>query len=257
MAAIIGPTLGGQIALNFPWQTSLLVMAVFGLFVFVLFVFFFKETSPSLKADATKPVVVLANLVEISRNKAFRRYVSCSAFALSGFVAFLSASSPVLIGVFGVRPDNFGYMYSILSIFFLAGTYTGGRLVIRMGIDTLIGWGVALVSLGGVSMVWFALFDYREIAAVGVPMALYATGFALLMAQTSAGALQPFASLAGTASTLIGFTQSVLAAFISVLLNMVEHSSALPMALTIAVAGLISGAIYLFAIFPNSRRPMG
>jgi DHA1 family bicyclomycin/chloramphenicol resistance-like MFS transporter len=254
LAAIIGPIAGGQIALHLPWQTSLFVMAVFGVFVFVLFVFFFKETSRGLMADATKPLVVLANLVEIWRNAAFRKYVLCSAFSLSGFVAFLSASAPVLIGAFGVRPDNFGYMYAILSLFFLAGTFMAGRLVMRMGINALIGWGVALVSVGGVAMAWFALLDNRAPEAVFVPMAIYAAGFALLMAQTSAGALQPFVSLAGTASTMIGFTQSVLAALISIMLNMAEHSSALPMALTIAAAGLISAAIYLFAIWPDSRR---
>ena len=179
----------------------------------------------------------------------------CSAFALSGFVAFLSASSAVLIDAFGVRPDNFGYMYSMLSVFFLAGTFAAGRLVTRVGINRLIGWGVAFVSVGALSMLWFALMDIRSPVAVFVPMGIYTSGFALLLPQTSAGALQPFASLAGTASTMIGFTQSTLAAVVSVFLNLVVHSSALPMALAIAAAGLVSALIYLLAILPDKGRP--
>jgi DHA1 family bicyclomycin/chloramphenicol resistance-like MFS transporter len=251
-AAILTPIAGGLIAKHLPWQSSLILMAGFGVLVFVLFQLFFHETAAARDPDAINPTVLMRNFVHIGRDRTFQRYTLLSAFLLSGFVAFLSVSSSVIIDAFGVAADRFGFMFASISAFFLVGAFAAGRLVTRLGINRTIAVGTVLAVIGGLLMVGFALAGMRTPEAVFGPMALYVMGFAFVIPQASAGALHPFPTLAGTASTLMGFTQSLFGAVASIGLNLMTHTSALPMAATVLGAAVVSAIIYLVSL---ARRP--
>ena len=56
--------------------------------------------------------------------------------------------------------------------------------------------------------------------------------------------MQPFAAVAGMASSLMGFIQSVIAAGVAMVLSTASHETALPMAIAFTVAALMSTAVY-------------
>ena len=192
--------------------------------------------------------------VYIARNRVFLNYVFLGGLMISGFIAFLSASPTIMIKSFGLAEDRFGLLFSLVAVFFMLGTFTSGRLVIRFGQNRLIAWGSCIALAGGVIMVSLALLDIRTPAAVFAPMAVYAIGLSLVLPQANASALQPFPRMAGMASSVQGFIQSVMAAAVSFSLTAATNETALAMAGVIAAVGLINFLIYFIAITPQAGK---
>jgi MFS family permease len=93
----------------------------------------------------------------------------------------------------------------------------------------------------------------REFSRMGSVMALspvvaitlYIAGLGLAMPQCMAGALTPFPDRAGSASSLLGFLQQVIASSIGIAVGQVLTTSALPLAAVIAVMGCFALALAL------------
>jgi len=247
IVTVIGPIAGGQMALYLPWPSTFYLMAGFGVAVLTLFAIFFKETAVEKNTDALKLNYLVASSMEIARNRVFLKFVFCGGFTVSGFIAFLSAAPAILINNFGVREDDFGFLFASVTIFFVLGTFMGGRLVLRFGQVRLITWGSVITSVGGIIMVALALAGFHTPAAIIAPMAVFATGVALVLPQANAAALQPFPRMAGMASSVQGFIHSFMAAAVSFSLTAAKNETALAMACVIAGGAVISLVIIALA----------
>ena len=248
IGTVIAPAAGGLIAEHLPWQTAMGIMAGFGIVVILLFTFGYKESGGAPNPEALNPTTLAGNMKEIVLNKVFILNTLCAAFMLSGFIVFLSISASVLIEGFGVRGDTYGFLFAAVSASFLVGTLFSGRLVTRLGLVFMIGWGVLAGVIGGVSMAGLALAGIKETMAVVIPMGIYVFGLAFVLPQATAGALTPFPETAGTASSLSGFIQNMMGALVSFLLTAFTHDDALVMATAIAVLGLGASVIFLAGV---------
>jgi len=76
-------------------------------------------------------------------------------------------------------------------------------------------------------------------------MTIYLAGMGLVLPQTQAGALTPFADRAGTASSLLGFAQQSSAAIAAAAIGQFLGRSAWPMAGTIAAAGAVGLVLWM------------
>jgi DHA1 family bicyclomycin/chloramphenicol resistance-like MFS transporter len=259
IVTIFNPIIGGQIAQYLPWPSAFVFMAGYAAACIVLAALFQPETIREKDPAAINPVRLASNFLTIAANADFRRYAACSAIGMSGFGAFAAGASPVLIGAQGLEPATFGYFYTAVTLSYFAGNWTCGRLVGRLHLDGMIAFGAVFVAIGGLSMAGLALAGLRWAGvvhplAVVLPMGVYVFGMASVIAQGSAGAVQPFAANAGAASTLLGFAQNGMIAIVVTVVSLLPHTSALPMGTALAMIGLAVGAVYLFAIRPAGRR---
>jgi DHA1 family bicyclomycin/chloramphenicol resistance-like MFS transporter len=254
IATVIGPYTGGQLALHFPWQSPFLLMAGYGVITLLLIAVFFKETVAEKNTDALSFSYLISSSVEVARDRVFLRYVFMGGLMISGFIAFLSASPTIMIKSFGLAEDTFGLLFSSVAVFFMLGTFISGRLVLRIGQNRLIAWGSSIALIGGLAMVSLAVLEIQTPAAVFGPMAVYATGLSMVMPQANASALQPFPKMAGMASSVQGFIQSVMAAGVSFSLTAATNETALAMASVIAGVALINFLIYVFSVASRTKK---
>jgi len=80
-------------------------------------------------------------------------------------------------------------------------------------------------------------------------MTIYLAGMGFVLPQTMAGALTPFPDRAGTASSLMGFTQQSSAAIAAAAIGLYLGRSAWPVAGTVAAMGCLS-----FLVWAITRR---
>ena len=248
MGTLIGPIIGGLIAQYLPWQSIFVVMAIFGVVVFLMIVFLYTETVPRKDPMALEPSRLAANMRTVAVNPVFLRYAFCAAFTMAGFGAFIAVASPLMIGIYGIEPITFGLYFTLITICFLAGTLISGRLVGRMGMTRLIGIGAVLVTLAGLSMMGMAVAGVHVPLAAVLPMGLYMVGVAQIFPQTSAGAIQPFGAIAGVASSLLGFCQQTVAGVVIAVVGLLPVNSPIPMAAGVMLMALTSASIYWFGI---------
>ena len=235
IAAVIAPLIGGYTAKYLPWQSSLLFMAIFAGLVFLLFLTVFKEPSISKRKDNLHLSVLLRDLITITSNRSFLLYSLTGGLMLAGLIVFLSISANIIIGSYGVDANIYGFMFASVSLVFLFGTFVGGRLVTKIGLNRMIKWGVLFGILGGGLMLLLALLELRTPYAVILPMWVFIFGLAFVNPNSVAGALQPFPSIAGSASSITNFIRGISGAAVSFGISFFVHGDALVLATTIFI----------------------
>jgi DHA1 family bicyclomycin/chloramphenicol resistance-like MFS transporter len=246
---IIAPVLGGFLQVGFGWRSIFATMAAGGLVLALLAVFLVPETNRFRDRSHLSPGAILRSYSVVLKNRAYRAYVALLALSYAGLFAFISASSFVMQGVYGLDEIMFGIAFALCSVFFVIGTLIGTRIVVRRGFDRTIGVGVALLAIGGVGQWLGAYFLPGQIVALVIPEMIYFTGIGLVLPQAMAAAMAPFPERAGAASSLAGFVQMVFASAAGAGVGAFVGGSAMPLVTASALSGL--GAL---AIFANTKR---
>ena len=181
-------------------------------------------------------------------DRRFLKYLAIASAAFCGLFAFISGSSFVLQGTFGLSPVMYGLCFGVMAVGYVAGSLTGARIVRRLGIDATLRFGGFCAALGGLLMLT-ALSVAPSALAIVLPVVIYGFAIGLSMPQAMAGALTPFPEMAGTASSLLGFLQSIAGALAGIYVGHGVDQGAMPMVGTIALMGVTT-----FAVAQTGRR---
>ena len=247
------PILGGVLAERFPWQSIFYVMAIVTVLMILSFIFLFEETLPPRRRQPLRLDIIIGNLAVLIRDKRYVSYVLCAALALCGLAAFVAVSASVLIGTFGLREQVFGLVFATVSVGFTVGTGFGGLFVTRMGLARMMEAGMVLMLIGGLAMPALAVMGIAAVWAVMAPMVIFVTGFSFLFPQAVAGALSYYPEMAGTASSLQGFTANIFGAVTAALLGSFGGGGQLSLALTVTAAAVSSSILYVFTVRRYAR----
>ena len=156
----------------------------------------------------------------------------------SAFFAFVTNSAFVLVKVFGLSPREYGALFAAVMIGQIAGAWFSSRMVMRLGIAGMLRLGTRVACAGGVLALVLALLGADHWMAVVVPFMIYMFSASCIMPNATAAALSPFASNAGTVSSLLGSTQFLLGACVSIALGALYDGTARPMAAALALGGV-------------------
>jgi DHA1 family bicyclomycin/chloramphenicol resistance-like MFS transporter len=240
----IAPVLGGVLQVAFGWRSTFLAALAFGLALAVVIATMMPET---LRARSPQPLSLAAifrGFGTLLHNRAFRVYVALTALAYAGLFAFISGSSFVLIGIYGLTPVAFGFSFGFAVLGYITGTIIAQRLVGRRGMDGVIALGVLCLAGGGLAMLAAVLTGLGGAAGVVVPMALYTCGVGLTMPQAQASAMMPFPDRAGAASSFNGLCQMLLSACVGLLVGHLLKDAALPLPMVLSVLGVASLVLF-------------
>ena len=254
-ASVINPLIGGFMVTHFGWQSVFLVMTGYGVTLILAVTFFFTETISKKDSAALRPIRIILNFSHPMRNQEFKTCLLSGGFAVAGFVAFLSASSGVAKSNFGLNAQEYSYAFAGVIAPFLIVYIFSNHYIERIGSHRFIIMGGFLEAIGGLGMLIFALAGSSHPLSFFGPMALFVIGFSFLYPLSTAKALNPFKSIAGTASSLLGFTQNIMGAVVSAVLAVFIDGTALPISLAIAFCGIASAGVYI--LYQDNKRLAG
>lgn len=252
IAPMIGPIIGGAIEAHFGWRANFVVLIFFGLLCLSGIWRLLIETNHRLNPAATHPGTLAANYATLLRQPHFRAYAAMVTCCYGGLFAFISGSSYVLMDILKLTPTAYGICFSVVVTGYIAGTLTSIRLGKRLGIAGMIGLGAASAFGGSLVMVFLAWSFHLEgfwgVVAIVCPMMFYTAGVGMMLPNSQAGAIAPFPHMAGTASSLLSFTQMTGAALFGVLLGHLYDGTARPMASALALMGAACFGIWLYRL---------
>jgi len=251
LAPAIGPILGGFLEEWFGWRINFLVLVLYGSGGLVVAWRILPETNKAPDLRAAQLVRIILGYRGFLNHRAYVGYVLCCAFAYSGIFAFISGSSYVLQEVVGLGPIGFGLCFAGVVIGYIIGTVVAGRLSRRLGVDRLIAVGAGIGVAGGALLLALALAATAHCVLAGAllivgPMLVFMIGVGLVLPNSIAGAIGPFARAAGAASALLGFTQMTAAAAIGIAVAALYDGSAVPM--TAIIAAVAVGVLLAFML---------
>lgn len=248
LAPLVGPILGGAVQSMLGWRWNFGILATFGLVTLLLAGIGLMESNTKRDSSALDPRRMAKNYQTLFHHRAYLGFALAVAFNYAGLFAFISGSSFVLIDAFGVPTEHFGYFFAAVVIGYMTGTQIAGRLTLRLGIERMCWIGSVISLAGGVAMVVLTIVagqsSWAPLATVA-PMACYTIGTGIVMPNGQAGALGPFAHMAGAASALMGFLQMAIAAVVGIVFGQLHDGTPLPMAFLVAAAACCSIASFV------------
>jgi MFS transporter, DHA1 family, multidrug resistance protein len=239
LAPILAPVIGSQLLLVFPWPGIFYFLAAYGLLVIVASLFFIRETLPA-EQRGKSAVTVGQRYKKVLTDRIFVGMVLVGSLNFGGLFAYLSASTFLFQKVYGFSPQEYGVLFGINSLGIVAGVQISSRLIKRIAPQ----WIVAGATLFMLCM--SALIIVLDLFHVGlwgtlVPLWFYicATGFMFPCVQVLS--LANHGAQAGTAASLLGASQFMMAGIVPPVVGWLGVTSAVPMGAVMAVC--ISGSM--------------
>ena len=245
LAPVLAPIVGGLIQTAFGWRATFLALVGAGFAGAAVVWALLPETLAARAAEPVSLASMLRSYRIVGRNSAYLAYLSVTSASYAGLFAWISGSAFVLQDLYGLAPFDFGVAFALGSVGYMVGSAVAARLVIRLGLDGLLGLGGCACAAGGLAMVAAVALGSVSSMSLVLPMAVYLAGLGMVLPQGIAGAMTPFPERAGAASSLFGFVQQTVAAACGAVVGWYLGQSAWPLALGVAVMGLATLGLWL------------
>ncbi len=253
VAPMLAPVIGGYLLL-LHWRAIFALLALIGLAVFAAVWFGLLESIPQRNHFATRPTELSRNLFDFLRRRVCIGYAFFTGFVYCGLFAYISGSPFVLIEVFGVPSDRFGFLFGLDAFALMAGSLLNTRLVPRVPGATILRIGIAFMLAGGAAMVACAALHLGGVAGIVGPMLIFIVGQGIVTPNAIALAMEPVPHMAGFASSLIGCLQTAGGGLIGYVIGALYDRTALPMALAVGLSAALAGITY-FAFLSRIAEP--
>lgn len=247
-APVLAPLIGGYILLWHGWREIFVALAVFGFVSLIAAAWRLPESRPK---DAVRSLRLGSVLRTYGGLLAHRDYMGCvlvGGFSLGGLFAYISGSPFVIIELYGVAPEDYGWLFGANSLGLVLASQVNSRLARHYRPQAILLCGIAAQAVVGGLLVIQGATGAAGLYGVAVPLFVYVSCIGLTMSNATALAMAPFAAFAGAASALLGTIQFGLAAVMSTLVGTIHNNSALPMAIVIAGCGIISLSLYRWLV---------
>lgn len=252
-APIVAPLIGGQLALFMDWRGVFGVLAGVGVGLLALVVFGLRETLPTERRHAGGVRELGGHLGAVVRDRLFVAVLTASALGGVAFFAYLSMSSFVLEGEYGLSPQVFSFAFAANAIANIAGGQLSRVFVRRAGPLRMYLIGATATA---VACVGFLAGTAAGMGLAGVISALVVFLFATGLGgpNSSTLALAHHGVRAGTAAAFLGSGMFILGPIVAPLAAAVGGTTAATMAVTMAAASVAGAVVAWFAVRPAAAR---
>jgi len=238
VSPLVAPFIGGYLLVWFGWKSIFVTQASLGAAMLVAMHFRLAE---SLAPENVRPLHmdhVVGTYLHLLRDRTFLGASLVCGFSSAGMFAYIASAPFVFINLYKLPPQQFGWLFGFIAAGLIGASQVNGRMSHKIAL-----WRVLrvanLVQLGsGFAVLATAATGFGGMIGIFAPVFVYmcATGF--VFPNGSAIAMMRHGNMAGTASALLGTNQFVIAAGTTIVLGMIDNSSAMPMAIVIAACGV-------------------
>jgi DHA1 family bicyclomycin/chloramphenicol resistance-like MFS transporter len=243
---VIAPGIGQAIMMFGDWPQIFLFMGAIGLAIAIWTLLRLPET---LKEEYRRPLTV-GSIVDGFRIVATNRMSVCYTIAITSvfgaLFGFINSSQQIYVGIYDVGAW-FPVLFAAVAGLMAVASFTNSRLVGRFGMRRLAH--TALLGFSAVTGLAFVLT-----LTIHVPLWLFIGLFALAMFQFpligsnfNALAMEPLGHVAGTASSVQGFTQTVGGGVIGAIIGFSFDGTTVPLAAGYFVSSLVAIVMVLIA----------
>jgi DHA1 family bicyclomycin/chloramphenicol resistance-like MFS transporter len=244
---LVAPVIGGILVSHFDWRAIFVVQGGFAAAVLYATWKGFGESLPNGNPHALRPRHLLANYYTFFSNPRCIGSALVSACVFAGLFTVLSASPFVLIDLYGLSSEAFGFFFGLSVLGYMIGAFANRRLLHR-GVPgkTLLTGGLVILVTSAFVLLFYAATRSGGVAGIMVPYFAYCVALSLVQPNAIAAGMEPVPHMAGTGASLMGAIQMASGAAAGYVVNLFFHGTATPMGIGVAVAALGAAASYYF-----------
>ncbi|MBS0347861.1 MAG: Bcr/CflA family multidrug efflux MFS transporter [Proteobacteria bacterium] len=238
LAPILAPLVGGALLGLAGWRSIFVVLAVFGAGCLLAIRVGLAESHDTRHEPPLLLGTVLRNYGRLLANRAFLGYALGGGLAMSGMFAYIAGSPFVLIDLYGVAPQDYGWFFGSNAFGLIAASQLNAHLLKRYPATLLLRralWvplltGLLLAGLaftGQISLPWFVGAFFCFVSSLG-----------FIIPNATASALATHGQQAGTAAALASALQFFFATLAGALVGLLHDGSGRPLAAVMALCGI-------------------
>lgn len=240
------PLLGQIMLIAQGWELIFLLMAAICIAVTIWCLRRLPETLPPAKRRALSANSVVSAFHMVLSNRTSLFYMLATALFFGTLFGFLNLAQPIYVEMYGLG-EFFPIAFGMVAVIMAGSSFLNSRLVIRFGqrrishiaLLTYCGFCGLLAVLAMLGPVPFWL--YYLITAAMMPL------FGFVGANLNSIAMEPMGEVAGTASSVLGFSQTVGGGVVGAIIGQAHDGTLFPMASGFLIVSVASIAMILIA----------
>ncbi len=240
------PSLGQAVLLVTGWRWIFGIMAGLGVVIWVWAFLRLPETlHPEFRQKIDVPAIA-RNMRIALMTRAAIGYVFGMALIQGALFGYINSSQQLVAEHFGAG-ERFPLVFGVMALAMAAANLTNSRIVERFGARRVSHAAVLGYIVTGALLLAFALQRDETIWQFLSVMTANLCLMGFIGANFSSIALQPFARIAGAAASLQTFLRMVIGATLGALIGQAYNGSALPLAMTLLIAGVSALLLVLYS----------
>ncbi|MEH6386346.1 MAG: multidrug effflux MFS transporter [Pseudomonas profundi] len=250
LAPILAPMLGGLLLMVIGWRGIFAVLAGAGLVLLLSMHFSMRETLSRHTSERLGVSGTFRRYGSLLGNGQFMMYVLIGALPFGGMFAYIAGSPYVIIELYGVPAEHFGWFFGINAFGMIAGSQFNARLVARFGPATMLKYVIRVPVVAALTGLVATLLGVASLPLLMICFFVYMTSMGLLTPNAVALAMANEGHRAGSASAIMGSIQFLLGTCGAAAVSIWTMPSAVPLT---GVMLLLSGGSLLIHQFGHRR----
>ena len=243
-APMLAPIVGAYLVALWGWRAPFVAVVAFGVVILLGVNTALQETHRPIRQR--HPIRQLS----LSLNEFFSHRRSVFGLLLlilpaAGFIAMITASSAIIIEIYGYPVQAFGFIFAIWGVSLLVASLISRHLVVRHGVLRMIGLGAILIGVASSQLLIIAWIGQANFWLFWGNVCLYGFGVGILMPNATALALDPVPQIAGVAASIIGTVQSLSSTTGSLISSALYDGTIRNISLILGVAGVATAITFL------------
>src|SRR6516165_6532932 len=259
VVTVIAPTAGAALLTLGGWRLIYATQAESGALLLLVVLLGFSESARIDLANRLAPAAVVQSYVSVLTHPISSAYILIGAAGGATVFGYVTGSSLFFIGVVGLRPDQYGLIFSACSGAVMGGALLDGRLGGR-GISgpLVLTIGLAFLAAAASTLLAMTVVGWTPPALVAALLMAAALAFGMTMPNIMNATMQPLPEIAGAVGAAAGSIQMTAGAASSGLVaTFFDGRSALSMAVVMGACSLVALGAYCLLARPAERRILG
>ncbi len=230
------PSFGQAVLAVASWRWIFGGMALLGVAVWIWAWIRLPETLDPANRQSIAPRVIAANMWEAATNRAAMGYVIGASLLVAGLFGYINSAQQLVAEHFGAG-EAFPLFFAAMAGGMALANFTNSRIVERFGARRVSHTALLAFILVSAVQVWLAHLPHQTLWQFVPVMALNMCLVGFMGANFGSIALQPFARIAGAASSFQMFMRMVVAASLGALIGQAYDGTARPLAWSLLTGG--------------------
>jgi len=242
---MIAPIIGSYVTTYFGWRMTYIAMAIFGGVMLICINTVLRETHVPVHEHH------IVRQLGLSLKEFFSHRQSVFGMLLVmlpaiGFISMITTSAALIIDVFSVPAQYFGYIFAISGIGILTGSSLNSKLLHRFGILQLTGVGAAIIGIAAAQLLVIAWLGQASLWWIWGNASLFMVGTGFVLPNATALALDPVPKIAGTASSLVTALQNLAGSLGSFAAAIIYDGSISRIVIILGLSGAATAILFFF-----------
>lgn len=255
LAPILAPLFGGLVLTLWGWRAIFVALTAFAAACLIAMHYVMKESLDPQHARPLQLGRVGKQYWDLLHDRQFMSYALCGGLAQAGLFAYIAGSPHVLIELYGIPAQYYGFVFGSNAIGLIAASQINARLVKKQPLERILKYTLTIAaSVSTISAIAVAS-GINSLPLLLIGLFLYLSSYGMISPNAIAMVLKYQGKQAGTASALAGTLQFTLGVLSGVAMSFWQNDSALPLTAIMAFCGL--SALSMYYLVAKKQAPAG